>query len=91
MTTRGIPIVEENVTKGGHNPPNMSDARPPAPVGSGGAKPVELHRYCPACGEVEIVSVSNGELVSILPGIVRWTCPSCDTIFEIRTEYYPLD
>lgn len=32
-----VPLTEGQVTKGGHNPPNQSTARPPAPQGSGGA------------------------------------------------------
>ena len=35
-TRKGIPITEGRVCKGGQNPPNMSDKRPPAPGGSGG-------------------------------------------------------
>jgi hypothetical protein len=29
-------LAEGPITKGGHNPPNLSTARPPAPGGSGG-------------------------------------------------------
>lgn len=31
------PITEGQVVKGGHNPPNVSVERPPAPQGSGGS------------------------------------------------------
>lgn len=37
---RFAPLTEGQVTKGGHNPPNNSAVRPPAPQGSGG-KPTQ--------------------------------------------------
>lgn len=51
MSKRGIPIVEENVTKGGCNPPNKSKRRPPAPQGSAGKRPTS-EEIVAKCNEV---------------------------------------
>jgi hypothetical protein len=35
-------LTEGRISKGGHNPPNTSTLRPPAPQGSGGGERIEL-------------------------------------------------
>lgn len=42
-------LPEGPATKGGHNPPNTSSNRPPAPQGSGGSK-VKVFEHTSSCG-----------------------------------------
>lgn len=68
----GIPIAEENVTKGGTNPPAKGNARPPAPKGSGGVmakidesaglrEPAIVEARITACDLVEMILPSLHE------------------------------
>jgi len=43
--------------------------------------------YCPACGEIETVEPIIS-LIMITPGQSDWMCPSCETKFQIKIEFY---
>ena len=46
-----------------------------------------LEVYCPSCGQIVAIEQKTDYLLA--PGDTEFTCPECEQVYVVRTEFFP--